>query len=495
MKRFTARVRGTRVTLLQLAVVSAVSAVVSAVIVVGALGETGPERAVVAALRTKQVIRASAPGSGRGVEANAAPAPAGSAVPADAVSSPVADGSTSVAPAAAAAGGAAGSAASDATGSSNAGSGSAPAGADSSSGGSDAGSNGSAGSGDSSGSGNSGGSSGSGDSEANRPSGPTAKIKHVFVIALSTPDYPAAFGPASTARYLNSSLRPRGEVLSGYHSLAATPLPDLLAMVSGQAPNSETEQGCPTYSEYPANASPAQDGLVPGHGCIYPNTALTIGDQLDGDNLAWRGYIGGMGSACQHPNSGGADGPGASQYTTAHNPFVYFHSLLDLGDCQSDDVPFGRLAGALRSAPHTPSYSLIIPDLCDFGAAVTCPGPAASATGVTRADDFLRRTVPGILRSPAYRAGGALMIVFTALGPGQTDIGPSDTAPSPGTPSDGGPVRTGALVLSAHTKPGTVVPGAYDPYAVLRTVEDIFGQKPLAKAKTARGFDGKVFNR
>ena len=27
-----------------------------------------------------------------------------------------------------------------------------------------------------------------------------------------------------------------------------------------------------------------------------------------------------------------------SDYATRHNPFIYFHSLLDLGGCSSNDV-------------------------------------------------------------------------------------------------------------------------------------------------------------
>jgi len=300
----------------------------------------------------------------------------------------------------------------------------------------------------------------------------------VFVIVLATSSYRAAFGHGSDARYLNSKLRRRGELLSNYHTLSSSPLPDYIAMVSGQAPNHDTTQDCPTYSEFPSGAGPAGDGLVPGTGCVYPNTALTIGDQFDSASLPWRAYIEGMNAPCQHPNSGAADNTETSEYATSHNPFVYFHSLLDLGGCQSDDLPYGRLANTLRSAHRTPSYAFISPDLCDSGIDVTCPG--GQPGGIAVADSFLRRTVPSILRSPAYRADGALLIVFTA-------------APGTGA-AHGGPVRPGALVLSPYTRPDSTNPGHYDAYSVLRSIEDVFGLPPLARAKTAKAFDGEVFS-
>lgn len=102
---------------------------------------------------------------------------------------------------------------------------------------------------------------------------------------------------------------------------------------------------------------------------MYPNTVLTIGDQVTSDGKVWKAYIGDMGNTpCVHPNSGAADdsqltGAG-SQYDTRHNPFIYFHSLLDLGDCSSDDRSLDKLPGALNSASRTPSYTYIAPELC-----------------------------------------------------------------------------------------------------------------------------------
>src|SRR6476646_4500816 len=76
MRRAGQRARGIRVSLPQLLVVASVSAVVSALIVISATAQTGPERAVIAALRERHVIHAPA-------AAPAARTPAATVAPAD----------------------------------------------------------------------------------------------------------------------------------------------------------------------------------------------------------------------------------------------------------------------------------------------------------------------------------------------------------------------------------------------------------------------------
>lgn len=475
-----------RVSFAQMLLISAASAIVSLVIVVSSMGETGPERAVIAALRAGQVVHAQLPASRSS---------AGSAQPAS-------DPSPSAAPAS--------------TPSSTTGSGA---------GGGGAGDSG-AGSGDSNGGGGSG--SGAGKPKHAQATNPATRIKHVFLIVLSTPSYAAAFGHHSVASYLNQTLRRRGELLSHYQTLGSSPLPDLLAMVSGQAPNPDTRAGCSTYSEFASGAAPNNAGEVPGSGCIYPDTAITIGDQLDGADTPWRAYVDGMSKPCQHPDSGTVDSSQSGQtspggaldgYATSQNPFVYFHSLLDLGDCQSDDLPFDRLAPALKAKTRTPGYAFIAPDTCDSGVETTCAN--GKPGGLEASDAFLRRVVPPILASPAYRANGALMIVFTAGGALRAPAGGTSpttttttgttttttatmtattttttttTAATETSATTTGPLRTGALVLSRFTTRGSVDAHRYDPYSVLRSLEDIFGVSALAHAKGAGSFAAKSFS-
>jgi hypothetical protein len=191
-----------------------------------------------------------------------------------------------------------------------------------------------------------------------------------------------------------------------------------------------------------------------------------------------------------HPNSGALDdsvltGAG-SDYATRHNPFIYFHSLLDLGGCSSDDVGLQHLAGDLHKLKRTPTYAFIAPGLCDDASsapsATSATCPSGQPTGLAGEDAFLKQWVPKILASPAYKQDGVLMIVF------------AHSSPAGATPAAAGPVRTGALILSpllAKTK--STVATTYGPYSLLRTTEDLLGYTPLVHAKTAKSFATTVF--
>ncbi len=315
------------------------------------------------------------------------------------------------------------------------------------------------------------------------------RVKHVFVITLSSPGFEAAFGAGSRMPYLANTLRPQGLLLPNYRLLTDSGLPNYIAMIGGQAPNAATSADCATYTEFPASAQPDGSGSVGGNGCVYPAQAINLADQLFSARFTWGAYLEDMGKpepvtqgqtppasplqTCVHPASGSADttqdvrkpdpskGYAGSGYAVRHNPFVYFHSLLDLGSCQQRDVPLDRLDGALRSG--TPNFTFISPNLCNMGEpsqcddSVTDPGPA-------RADNFLETWVPKILASPAYRRDGVLIVTFGEAIPGV----------------NGAPV--GTLLLSRFLTPGSTNPGAFDPYSILRTVEDLFGLEHLAAA-------------
>jgi phosphatidylinositol-3-phosphatase len=315
------------------------------------------------------------------------------------------------------------------------------------------------------------------------PASVASPVKHVFVIALTTDSYGAAFGRGSVAHYLNGSLRRRGTLLSNYRTLGDTELPDYLAMISGQAPNPDTKGDCATYAEFPSSATAQSNGQFEGPGCVYPNTALTVADQVTAAGKQWKAYIAGMGdSTCVHANSNAADDApltgATSDYATRHNPFVYFHSLLDLGGCMSNDVGIQQLAKDLRVAKRTPTYAYIAPGLCDEPSATTCS--TGTLAGVAGEDAFLKRWVPHILASQAYKQDGVLMIVF------------ADGKPPVGGGADAQTIRTGALILSPLALKGRTVSGSYGPYSVLRTTEDLLGYTPLVRAKSARSFAGVV---
>lgn len=312
------------------------------------------------------------------------------------------------------------------------------------------------------------------------------KIKHVFVITLAGHGFDAAFGAQSAAPYLSKDLVPKGALLSEYRSLGTADLPDYLAMVGGQPPNDDTRAGCPTYKEIPLTSAPSKSGEIAGPGCVFPNVVTTIGDQLSSSRREWRGYIenlekGPDGKAtCRRPASNAVDDttkarPGDG-YATRHNPFVYYHSLLDLGDCDALNGPLERLETDLQAVKTTPNYAFIAPNLCNDGSESPCVD--GSPGGLPAADAFLAKWVPKILESPAYKADGLLIVTF-AGGP-TTD------------PDAAKGVRNGTLLLSQFADAGTTVAAPYDPYSLLRSVQDIFALKPLARSAGASSFADTV---
>jgi phosphatidylinositol-3-phosphatase len=322
-------------------------------------------------------------------------------------------------------------------------------------------------------------------SEPKEPAAPppaeAGPVKHVFVISLASPGYEQSLGGQSQMPYLSATLRPKGELLSNYTLLGEAGLPNQIAALSGQPPNAETSAGCPTYAEFSSTSKMDSNGVVHGAGCVYSVETLTLADQLGSSRLTWRAYVDGMvdetgaPASCVHPGTGESETVTPGGYAASQNPFVYFHSLLDLGDCSADDLPIEKLTADLGKTDKTPSYSLIAPTPCDSGATGQCaPG---TTEGPASADAFLANWVPKILASPAYKADGLLIVDFGGVNPPSTE---------PGATPPADPLRTGALLISPFLTPGSTDGAAYNPYSLLRSTEDLFGLEPLGLAAGAK---------
>jgi hypothetical protein len=334
-------------------------------------------------------------------------------------------------------------------------------------------------------------------------------IGHVFVIVLENEDAASAFGPSSQAPYLAQTLTAQGAFVPGYYGTGHASLDDYVAMVSGQAPTIVTQADCPLFFDvFPG--VPTSDGQVIGQGCVYPAAVQTIADQLAAKGLTWGGYMEDMGNdpardngtACAHPAIGHPDqtqqASATDQYATRHNPFVYFHSIIDdAADCAAHVVPLTRLAGDLASASTTPNLTFITPDLCHDGHDAACAdgGPG----GMPAADTFLREWVPRITGSPAYQSDGLLAVIFDEAASDSSaccgeQSGPN--TPAPGGQSGGpGGGRTGAVLLSPFIAPGTTSDQQYNHYSLLRSIEDYFGVAHLGYAAAAnlRPFGSDVY--
>jgi hypothetical protein len=302
--------------------------------------------------------------------------------------------------------------------------------------------------------------------EAPPPSEPelpeAGPIKHVFLISLASPGYDAAFDAASSQMpYLSGTLRQQGVLLTNYSLLDAASLPNGFAAISGQAPTTDTKANCPQYEK-----------------CLFPVETLTLADQFGPARFTWHAYLEDMADPegkpanCVHPEPDATETSAPGAYSATSNPFVYFHSLLDLGDCASNDVPLSELPKDLKNPKKTADFSYIAPNQCNAGFRGQCPEGAPD--GPAAADAWLEGTTKEILASPAYKKDGLLIVSFGALDPAAQEAAAAAGAD---------PLKVGALLASPLLTPNGTDGAAYTPYSLLRSTDELFGLEPLGEAQ------------
>jgi phosphatidylinositol-3-phosphatase len=224
------------------------------------------------------------------------------------------------------------------------------------------------------------------------------KIRHVFVIVLENEDYASTFGEPGADPYLAQTLPAQGALLTEYFATGHESNDNYISLISGQPPNLANQLDCQRFSNFSDPAS-EPDGVEGGFGCVYPPEVQNIGTQLSAAGKSWKAYMQDMGNdpnretaACGHPAIGSKDetqdaveGDG---YATRHDPFVYFHSVIDNQEyCDAHVVALGSPEGAmpaaslkgetglatdLKSAGRTPAFSFITPNLCEDGHDFPC---------------------------------------------------------------------------------------------------------------------------
>jgi phosphatidylinositol-3-phosphatase len=336
-------------------------------------------------------------------------------------------------------------------------------------------------------------------SDAATPKAP--RIGHLFVIELENKGFDTTFG-ASAPAYLARVLPSQGALLTQYYATGHASLDNYITQVSGQAANMYTQADCQQYVDVvPGVPVPDGSGQVLGQGCVYPASVQTLPDQLTAVGQTWHGYMEDLGAdparekaTCGNPGSSAGTGTAdptqsataKDQYAARHNPFVYFHSLLDSGACDRNVGPLPRLASDLHKVSTTANFTWVTPDLCSDGHDAPCvdgrPGGLASI------NDFLQVWVPRITSSPAFKKDGLLVITFDeadvsgdATACCGNPTGPNTLRPGISGPGGG---RTGAVLLSPYIKPGTRTDVPYDHYSALRSYEDLLGIR-------SGGTDGK----
>ena len=168
-----------------------------------------------------------------------------------------------------------------------------------------------------------------------------------------------------------------------------------------------------------------------------------------------------------HAEAPSAAVPLGDAYATRHDPFMYFHSIIDSPSCQTHVVNLNQLPADLADERTTPNFVFITPNLCDDGHdgnGTGAPGTTCAngqPGGLTSIDAFLQKWVPQIMASPAYRKDGLIIITFdeSSYARDRSRINPDHRA------RDGRSSLPGRNLLqpAARSQPQGVRPGTLDP--------------------------------
>jgi hypothetical protein len=316
-------------------------------------------------------------------------------------------------------------------------------------------------------------------------------VGHVFVINIENKGYATTWGASSAAPYLAKTLRAKGVLLDSYYGTAHNSEPNYVAQISGQAPNPQMQGDCQVYSQFVGVTTVAPGQLV-GTGCVFPASVPTLPGQLTAKHLTWKGYMEDMGTPCRHPDLNSQDQTQSAkvgdQYATRHDPFMYFASITGSAQCAKQVVDLKNLSTDLRSVATTPNLSYITPNLCHDGHDSPCvdgqPG------GLVSVNTWLQTWVPKILGSPAFKQDGVLVITADESDSPQSDAtaccgeGPGPNSPLAGIAGQGGGL-IGALVISQWTAADTWSTTPYNHYALLASIEEMFGLSKIGYAQTS----------
>jgi phospholipase C len=318
-------------------------------------------------------------------------------------------------------------------------------------------------------------------------------VKHVFVINIENKGYTETWGDESTAPYLAKTLRDKGVLMNYYYGTAHNSLPNYLAQISGQAPNAMTQSDCQTYAPFTSTGPMQAPQQAVGAGCVYPKKVRTLPRELTKRGLTWKGYMQQMRKPCDHPVLGSVDptqqATAKQNYAVRHNPFMYFKSITGHEKyCKSHVRPLHNLRKDLRRQRTTPNLSYITPDLCSDGHDNPCAN--GDVGGLVKVNAFMKTWVPRILRSPAFKKDGLLLITADESDSPLVDSTaccnepPGPNTVKPGLVGPGGGL-VGALAISRWTKPDSWSTTPYNHYALLASLAEIFRVKKIGMARQA----------
>jgi hypothetical protein len=256
---------------------------------------------------------------------------------------------------------------------------------------------------------------------------PGRAIKNVFVITMENQDWSSIKGSGS-APYINNVLLPIGSHAEAYFNPPSMhpDLPNYLWLEAG------SNLGVTNNNPPASNSQSTTSHLV---------TMLTAAGKT------WKSYNEGIdGTTCPLTS--------VAQFTVYTNPFVYFDDVTNTNSttsatCLAHVVPFSQLSTDLQNNTVA-NYTFITPNTTDS------MGGGSVASG----DAWLAANLPTILNSPAYQAGGLILITWDQ----------AVTADGP----------IGMIVISPNGKGGGYSNTLhYTHGSTLRTVEELLGVTPF----------------
>ena len=245
--------------------------------------------------------------------------------------------------------------------------------------------------------------------------------RRVWLIVLENRSYGQLVGEGD-APFINA-LAARFGLATDYHGVARPSQPNYLALISGSTQGVKDDD-------------------------VHQLDARTLLDQLDATGHTWRVFAENVPSGCYLGASArnGPDGEGA--YARKHEPAISFVSV------SRNPARCGRIGNLASFTPAVADFNLIVPNLChDMHDCSTRAG-----------DAWLAQFVPRITSSDAFRQGGLLLIAF-------------DEASSRDESQ-----HTVLLFAGPGLTPGTRAGERADHYALLRTIQAIFGLDCLAES-------------
>jgi phospholipase C len=269
-------------------------------------------------------------------------------------------------------------------------------------------------------------------------------INTVFIILMEnhnwTGDPTNSIKGNASAPYINNTLLPMASHAEAYYNPPSNhpSLPNYLWLEAG------------------TNFGITNDG---GPSVNHQNTTQHLVTLLENAGVSWKGYMENIsGKSCPLKNTGGANLSGHPFYAVRHDPFVYFDDVTNTlhahaARCVAHVRPYSEFEKDLRNNTVA-RYNWITPNLCD-DMHDACAGDA-----IAHGDAWLSKHVPAILKSVAFKSGGALFVTWDEAKYGD------------------GPIPM--IVVSPFAKgAGYSNSIAYNHGSTLRTIEEIFGVAPF----------------